>query len=76
MGHPCNNICYQKTKAEQPYQKGDLEMDYKNLIYETSDQLTTIILNRPRFLNALSFETLDELRDAMERASAMGMSAG
>lgn len=42
-------------------------MDYRTLLYETVDRITTITLNRPP-LNPLSYEMLDELRHAFERA--------
>ena len=42
-------------------------MEYKNLLYETVERITTITLNRPE-LNTLSYETLDELKHAFERA--------
>jgi enoyl-CoA hydratase/carnithine racemase len=37
------------------------------VLYETSDQIATITLNRPEALNALSRPLLRELRDAFER---------
>ena len=43
-------------------------MGYKNLLYETAERLTTITINRPKSLNALNYETLGELKDALTRA--------
>jgi enoyl-CoA hydratase/carnithine racemase len=43
-------------------------MDYEQLIYELSDGVATVTLNRPEQRNALSGRMLAELVDAMERA--------
>jgi len=43
-------------------------MSYKNLLYDTAERLTTITINRPKSLNALNYETLEQLRDAFTRA--------
>ena len=40
-------------------------MAYKNILVETSERVATITINRPKVLNALSVETIDELRRAM-----------
>lgn len=42
-------------------------MEYKNLLYETVERITTITINRPNF-NTLSYETLEELKHAFARA--------
>lgn len=42
-------------------------MEYKNLLYETVDRITTITINRPK-MNTLSYETLEELKHAFARA--------
>lgn len=42
-------------------------MEYKNLLYETVERITTITINRPK-MNTLSYETLEELKDAFTRA--------
>jgi enoyl-CoA hydratase len=44
-------------------------MAYKTIIVETEDHITTIRLNRPDALNALSAELLSELADAIQDAS-------
>ena len=41
-------------------------MDYKNLIIEIKDRIAIVKVNRPKALNALTSETLDEIRDAAE----------
>ncbi|MCX5815513.1 MAG: enoyl-CoA hydratase-related protein [Proteobacteria bacterium] len=41
-------------------------MDYKNLIIEIKDRIAIVKVNRPKALNALNSETLDEIRDAAE----------
>lgn len=43
-------------------------MSYNTLLVENADGVTTIILNRPESLNALSFELLRELREALVAA--------
>ncbi|KUO75209.1 MAG: hypothetical protein APF81_16300 [Desulfosporosinus sp. BRH_c37] len=42
-------------------------MEYKTLLYETVERVTTITVNRPK-LNTLSYETLEELKHAFLRA--------
>lgn len=36
-------------------------MEYKNLIVKTEDNITTVIINREKALNALNLETIEEL---------------
>jgi enoyl-CoA hydratase/carnithine racemase len=43
-------------------------MDYEQLIYEVSDGVATVTLNRPEQRNALSGQMLAELVDGMRRA--------
>jgi len=43
-------------------------MNYENLLYDTVDRVTTITINRPKFLNALNHITKEELKDAFTRA--------
>ncbi|UCE33348.1 MAG: enoyl-CoA hydratase/isomerase family protein, partial [Deltaproteobacteria bacterium] len=43
-------------------------MDYKDLLYDTAERLTTITINRPKSLNALNYETLEQLKNALTRA--------
>ena len=43
---------------------------YQDIIYEVTDPVATITLNRPDRLNAFTYLTLGELRDAMESANA------
>ncbi|HET6267816.1 MAG TPA: enoyl-CoA hydratase-related protein [Acidobacteriota bacterium] len=40
-------------------------MSYQNLIYETSDQIATITINRPDVRNALDLKTVEELTAAI-----------
>jgi len=44
-------------------------MAFETIIVETEEHVTTIRLNRPDALNALSFELLDELAAAVDEAS-------
>lgn len=43
-------------------------MPYENLLYEVSDGVATVTINRPRVLNALNFQTRDELVAAFKEA--------
>jgi enoyl-CoA hydratase/carnithine racemase len=43
-------------------------MDYRSIIYEKDQRAATIILNRPRSLNALNKEMIDELLYAVRQA--------
>jgi enoyl-CoA hydratase len=43
-------------------------MAYKNLKLDIKNNILYLIINRPDKLNALNFQTLDELRDAMREA--------
>jgi enoyl-CoA hydratase len=45
-------------------------MDYKNLIVEIKDQIAMVKINRPKALNALNSETLDELKHVGEALNA------
>lgn len=44
-------------------------MDYTNLLTETNNGISTIIMNRPNKLNALNKETIQELHDALKEAN-------
>ncbi len=44
-------------------------MNYYNLLTETSNGITTITINRPKKLNALNKETIQELHDAFKEAN-------
>jgi enoyl-CoA hydratase len=43
-------------------------MDHRNLLYETAERITTITINRPKFLNALNYKTLEELEKGLMKA--------
>ncbi|OUM85477.1 MAG: enoyl-CoA hydratase [Bacillus thermozeamaize] len=43
-------------------------MTYHTLIYSVENRVATIVLNRPEQMNALTFELLDELHDAVKAA--------
>ena len=43
-------------------------MNFENLMYEVDDQLAVITINRPKKLNALNKETIQELHDAFAEA--------
>lgn len=45
-------------------------MSYETLIYESSDRVATITLNRPERFNAITEQLSSELRRAVERAGA------
>jgi len=44
-------------------------MEYSNILFEVKDGIGLLTFNRPKALNALNDETLDELADAVERSS-------
>ena len=43
---------------------------YTDILYSVSDAVATIVINRPKRLNAFNGHTIEELRDAIARASA------
>ena len=45
-------------------------MNYQDIEYEVDDPCAVIRLNRPDRLNAFTYQTLREIRDAVERAAA------
>ena len=44
-------------------------MEYKNILYQDENGKATLTLNRPRALNALNGETIDELLRAVQKAA-------
>jgi 2-(1,2-epoxy-1,2-dihydrophenyl)acetyl-CoA isomerase len=50
----------------QNEKRGNL-MKYRNIIFEQRNGVVTMILNRPKKLNALDYRMLDEIADAIER---------
>jgi enoyl-CoA hydratase len=53
-----------KKKATYPTQMKGKIMAYETIIYEISEGIATITINRPKVLNALSLEVLAEILDA------------
>lgn len=45
-------------------------MTYENVLYDVTDHVATITLNRPEVMNAISYKARDELVDACGRVSA------
>jgi len=45
-------------------------MEYKLIIYKKEGGVATIVLNRPRVLNALNAELIEEILDAVEKTAA------
>ncbi|MDY6862986.1 MAG: enoyl-CoA hydratase/isomerase family protein [Thermodesulfobacteriota bacterium] len=46
--------------------------DYKNIIYREDGNISRITLNRPEVKNAINFNIIDELGDALEKLSHSG----
>lgn len=42
-------------------------MDWKNLIYEKKDRIGKVIINRPKLLNAVDYQTIVELKDLLSK---------
>jgi enoyl-CoA hydratase len=40
-------------------------MDYKNILFNVEEEIATITFNRPKVLNAMNFEVLTEILDAV-----------
>ncbi len=47
-------------------------MNYSNIKFEVEGQIATLAVNRPKVLNALSIETLQEMKDAVDLVSKDG----
>jgi enoyl-CoA hydratase len=45
-------------------------MPYENLLYEVKNQIAMITFNRPKVLNALNRQTMEELGDCLQQAEA------
>jgi len=45
-------------------------MSYQNILSKTDDYITTITINRPKKLNALNRDTIEELHTAFKSADA------
>jgi 1,4-dihydroxy-2-naphthoyl-CoA synthase len=45
------------------------DVTYTDLLYEESDEIATITINRPEKLNAFRGKTCDELIDALNRSA-------
>ncbi len=45
-------------------------MPYQNLLFDTRNRIAYLTINRPQKLNALNSQTMEEVRDAFERALA------
>jgi 2-(1,2-epoxy-1,2-dihydrophenyl)acetyl-CoA isomerase len=44
--------------------------DFNDIIFETADGVATITLNRPQALNALTFEMMFEVQEALAKIEA------
>ena len=42
-------------------------MKYKNILFETQDNIAEIKLNRPQLLNSFNYEMADEFLDALKK---------
>jgi enoyl-CoA hydratase/carnithine racemase len=45
-------------------------MDYENILYNVTDHIATITVNRPKVMNAISYQARNEIVDACEKVSA------
>jgi len=45
-----------------------VESSFKNIIFEKKEEIATIIINRPKVLNALNKELLQEIKNALENS--------
>jgi len=45
-------------------------MNYENILYDVTDHIATITINRPKVMNAISYQTRNELSDVWEKVSA------
>ena len=41
-------------------------MEYKNIIFSVEEEIATVTFNRPKVLNAMNFEVLTEILDAVK----------
>ena len=41
--------------------------EYKNIVFEVRDSIGTLTINRPKVLNALDSETMNEIKDVVEK---------
>ncbi len=42
-------------------------MDYEKILFEVKDGIAVLTVNRPKKMNALNFQTMDEIQDAIAR---------
>jgi len=65
-------VSTQQACGQQPASKGEIAVTYQHILYEVSEKIATITLNRPDRMNAWTPVMERDVRHAMEAAAADG----
>jgi len=55
-------------RRDRPIQEENQRMKYENILYEKSEGIATITINRPNVLNALNMQALQEISSSLDDA--------